>query len=98
MFGSDWLVKRRAELAKRSAAIDASFFDLNGHGTAPHQPLLYERGPTALWALHDRIGQAGMNGLLQETYRLDVAALDGFLQLIERRHGADTKAWFRSQL
>jgi hypothetical protein len=98
MFGADWLGKRRATMARQSAAIPASFFDLEGHGTAPHQPLLYERGPTALWALHDRIGEAAMNGILLEVYRTDLDSMDHFLDLISRRHGPETMTWFRSQL
>jgi hypothetical protein len=98
MFGADWLGKRRATMARQSAAIAASFFDLEGHGTAPHQLLLYERGPTALWALHDRIGEAAMNGLLLEVYRTDLDSMDQFLDLLARRHGPETMTWFRSQL
>jgi hypothetical protein len=98
MFGSRWLADRRAAMAKRSAAIQASLLDLNGGGTAPRQPLLYDRGPTALWSLHDRIGEMAMNQLLQEAYKVEIGSLEHFLRLVEQRHGAETLNWFRAQL
>jgi hypothetical protein len=97
-WGAEWLSKRRAEMATRSANIGSSLLSLNGDGSGPRQPLLYDRGPTALWLLHDRVGSDAMDGLLQETYRRRLTSLPEFLALVQSRLGADTQKWFRDQL
>jgi hypothetical protein len=97
-WGAEWLARRRTSMAKRSAEIQGSILELNGVGSGPRQPLLYDRGPNAMWLLHDRIGAIAMDALLQETYRREISHLPDFLDLIEKRHGAVTQAWFRTLL
>lgn len=97
-WGSDWLARRRASMAKRSAEIQGSILKLDGVGSGPRQPLLYDRGPNALWLLHDWIGSAAMDALLQEAYSREVSRLPEFLDLVGQRHGPATQAWFRALL
>jgi hypothetical protein len=67
-WGAGWLALRRAAMATRSAEINGSLLRLDELGSGPIQPLLYDRGPTALWLLHDRVGRVDMDALLQEAY------------------------------
>jgi hypothetical protein len=97
-WGADWLARRRAAMAKRSSESQRSLLSLAEAADPLHQLLLYDRGPTALWALHDRIGTEAMDALLRETYQRQVATLPDFLALVARRHGSDTSSWLRAQL
>ena len=97
-WGAGWLAQRRAAMAARSAEINSSFLRLDGLGSGPLQPLLYDRGPTALWLLHDRVGREAMDALLRETYQRETKSLSEFLGAIESRFGSKVEAWFRSQL
>ena len=95
--GADWLARRRATLAARSEKTEGSLRDLDGF-TGTRVALLYSRGPTALWALHDRIGGAAMAEFLTEVQTADVGTLDGFLSRLADREGAETAEWFAGLL
>lgn len=97
-WGAEWLIKRRAGMAARSAEIDGSILELDGLGSGPRQPLLYDRGPTALWLLHDRVGASAMDSLLTAVHRSRVTRLADFLDVLARRHGSETEKWFRDRL
>lgn len=97
-FGDDWLIRRRAGMAKRSAAITGSFNDPTSLEGSARQPLLYDRGPTALWRLHDRLGERALDRLLKEAYRRDLDSYENFLELVAEQHGKATMSWFRAQL
>lgn len=97
VWGSEWLQGRRDKLSEESARVDARFRELDGF-TPIRQPLLYFRGPSALWALHDRIGVAGMDALLRAAYDDRLDTLSKFELLVSTLEGTETAQWFADQL
>ena len=97
VFGDGWLAARRQKIAARSDAIEASFLDLDGLSDV-RQPLLYARGPTVLWRLHDSIGADAMDALLRAVRADDVRTLECFLALLAVREGAEQAAAVRGGL
>ncbi|MAW90523.1 MAG: hypothetical protein CL575_00340 [Altererythrobacter sp.] len=85
IWGDDWLRQRRASSANRSVAIPSSLRQIDGPG-GDRQGLLYDRGPTALWALHDRIGEAAVDDILRSVRSSHIDTLEGFLNEVEREH------------
>jgi hypothetical protein len=61
-------------------------------------PLLYNRGPTGLWALHDRLGEVATTAFLQTVRARRVDALAGFLRMLAEREGHEVARWFATQL
>lgn len=97
VWGAEWLRARRAGAAERSAKVAGSLLGIDGF-TRTRQPLLYNRGPTALWALHERIGARNMDRLLRDVHAADATTLAQFLGALEARHGQAAAAWFRGLL
>ncbi len=97
VWGGEWLAKRRRDAAKASAEVKGSITAIDGF-SGLRQPLLYERGPTALWALHDRIGGPAMDRLLVAAYQARIDTLQAFLDLLARQQDAETAAWFEARL
>ena len=85
IWGEDWLRQRRASAAARAEAIPSSLRDIDGPG-GDRQGLLYDRGPTALWALHDRIGEEAMDAILLSVRDSEIDTLEGFLAQAEIAH------------
>ncbi|TDK23801.1 hypothetical protein E2F46_09730 [Luteimonas aestuarii] len=96
-WGDAWLETRRATMAQRSAAIEGSLRDIDGL-TATRQDLLYHRGPTALFALQDRIGRGAVDALLVQAHAAPDDTLDAFLQLLAAQQGQDVADRFASEL
>lgn len=97
VWGADWLRARRAKAAQRSARIRASLLGIDGF-TPDRQPLLYDRGAVALWALQDRIGSVALNRVLREAHRTRATRLEQFVGILTARHGERIAAWFKAQL
>ncbi|MBX7536386.1 hypothetical protein K3175_12030 [Qipengyuania sp. GH1] len=85
IWGEDWLRQRRASAAARAEEIPSSLRDIDGPG-GDRQSLLYDRGPTALWALHERIGEEAMDALLLSVRASEIDTLEGFLTKAEIEH------------
>ncbi|WP_415014523.1 hypothetical protein [Brevundimonas sp.] len=96
VWGADWLEHRRQAMRRESEAIEGSLLEIDGVGGA-RQPLLYQRGPTALWALHDRLGQEAMDALLVSAYQQRIDTLAAFVESIQARDGEAAEA-FRDSL
>lgn len=97
VWGQDWLTRDRRSTALRSARVEGSLLAIEGFSPT-RQSLLYNRGPTALWLLHDRIGADAMDRLLAEAYSSGVTTIEAFFDLLTSRHGAETTAWFKALL
>lgn len=97
VWGQEWLTARRAQAARLSTRLDGSLLKIDGF-TPTRQPLLYQRGPTALWTLHDRLGAESMDRLLAEVHASDLTTIAQFFAVLEGRHGPETAMWFRGLL
>lgn len=97
VWGPEWLTARRARAARLSGGIKGSLLNIDGF-TATRQTLLYQRGPTALWALHDRLGVESMDRFLAEVHAADLTTIAQFFNILEAQHGPDTAMWFRGLL
>ena len=80
-----------------SAAIQTRLLDIDGFD-GKRQPLMYQRGPAALWTLHDRIGPAAMDGLLQAAYAERIDTLAEFQALLGKQHGLEVARMFEARL
>lgn len=96
VWGADWLKHRRQAMRRESEAIESSLLDIDGVGGA-RQPLLYQRGPTTLWALHDRLGEEVMDALLAQAYRQRIDTVAAFIELIEAQDAKSAEI-FRDSL
>ena len=85
IWGEDWLRQRRASAANRSQAIASSLREIGGPG-GDRQDLLYNRGPTALWALHERIGEEAVDDILRSVRTKKIDTLEGFVNEVESEH------------
>jgi hypothetical protein len=97
-FGEAWLERQRAKLARGSAGIPGSLRTVQGAYPAELSTLLYERGPTVLWALHDRLGEAAMTALLRATRERRIDTLAGFFAVLAAREGDAVRRWFEAQI
>ncbi|MEL8055326.1 MAG: hypothetical protein AAGK66_04170 [Pseudomonadota bacterium] len=97
VWGQEWLDEKRASVKAQADQLDVSILGIQGF-SATRQPLLYKKGPHALWMLHDRIGEDDMNALLKETLVRDVETMSAFFALLEEQHGETVSRWFENQL
>lgn len=96
-WGADWLASRRGEIDAAAAQAEGSILTLDGFGHARYS-LLYEKGPSLLWALQDQIGEDAMNGVLRAAYAAQIETMAGFLDLLAEREGEQVAGWFREAL
>lgn len=97
VWGAEWIADKRRATAERSARVRGSLLAIDGF-TATRQSLLYDRGPTALWSLHDRIGGQEMDRLLERVHASSTSTLAKFMEILASEQGSTTADWFRSRL
>ncbi|MBH5322178.1 M1 aminopeptidase family protein [Aurantiacibacter sediminis] len=96
VWGDEWLGEKFEQMQRVSGSIEGSMRDegeFDGRET-----LLYFRGPLILWDLHRRIGTEAMDALLVRSHAEDISELQGFIDLIEDREGAEVARWFEQRL
>ena len=86
LWGPAWLKRQRARMRAKSEAVASSLLDIDGL-TDDRQTLLYNRGPTMLFALEDRIGREAVNDILAKLYSRRSSTLNDFFDVLSALHG-----------
>ncbi|MBK62464.1 MAG: hypothetical protein CL575_05920 [Altererythrobacter sp.] len=97
LWGAEWLERQRDRMRARSEKIDTSLLEIDGF-TSDRQALLYNRGPTMLFALQDRIGRGAIDAILHELHSRQADTLDDFFGILSARHGDAMVDWAREHL